>query len=148
MSEHLSEEEIQEYVLNEQNNEHIQTCALCKAKVEAYQLLITAIEQEPPPVPDFDITDLVMAKLETKKTANGWIYVFMVTGLVISGAFIYLVRTDIAVLFNGISTFLIYLFAITGLFILIAMVADQYKTYKNKMSMLDTLQQMNQSSVS
>jgi hypothetical protein len=138
-SEHLSDEQIQEVVLSKLNNEHVQTCALCKEKAEAYQLLITAIEQEPAPLLDLDVSALVMATIETKKSRNGWRYVLIVGGLLIPGAFIYYFR---AVLFYGISSLLIYLLAITGLFFLIAMVADQFNTYKNK------LQQINQQAVS
>lgn len=142
MSEHLSDEEIQECVLNKFSNQHVQNCALCKEKVEAYQLIITAIEQEPAPVLDFDISELVLAKIETKRSRNVWMYVLAAACVLITALAIYLFRKDIAVVFNGISTFLIFLLAIPGLFILVVMIADQFRNYK------DRLQQINQQAVS
>jgi hypothetical protein len=144
MNEHLSDEQIQTFVFDrsacEQGiGEHVQQCDLCQTKVEAYQLMITAIEEQPIPAFDFDISEAVLANIELQKRngRNWWLFMLIAAGVLITGVAVYLFIEDITILFKGIGTFLTYLIILTGVFILVAVVIDMLKTYKTKMHMLD-----------
>jgi len=144
-NEHLSDEQIQTFVLDRSTcepgiGEHVQQCDLCQMKVETYQLMITAIEEQPIPAFDFDISEAVLANIEWQKRngRNWWLFILIAAGLSVSGVAVYLFREDIAGMFQGISTFLIYLIAFTGLLILIAVMIDMLKSYKSKLKIIAT----------
>lgn len=145
MQGHLSDEQIQEFVLHQPAVEpalqaHVQVCELCRSKVAAYELIIAAIEQQPAPALDFNISELVLSEIETQKQRNRywWLYLIVFGAVVITGAVIYQFRKDITALFAGAGYFFIYLAAVISLFIAIAVVIDQLKTYKTKMKIIAT----------
>jgi hypothetical protein len=145
MNEHLSDEQIQEFVLDPSASapaisEHAQLCALCRTKVEAYQVMITAIEEQPVPAFDFDISEAVLANIALQKRngRNWWLFILIAAGISVSGVAVYLFWKDIAGIFQGLSTFFIYLMALTGLLILMAVVIDMLKTYKTKLKIIAT----------
>ena len=145
MNEHLSDEQIQEFVLDSSAcepgiGEHVQHCDLCKTKVEAYQLVITAIEEQPVPAFDFDISEAVLANiaLQKQQKKNWWMYLLISIGILSTGTAVYLFKEDLVSIFQGIGTFLIYLMIITGLFILMAVVIDMLKSYKAKLKIIAT----------
>ena len=145
MSEHLSDEQIQEFVLDSSAcapgiGEHVQLCDLCRVKVETYQQVITAIEEQPIPAFDFDISEAVLAgiALQKRNGRNWWLFFFFATGILVTGIAVYLFRKEIAIVFEGISTFLIYLMLVTGVFILIAVIIDMLKSYKTKLKIIAT----------
>lgn len=68
MSEHLSEADIQQYVLERAGCEaavvhHVELCEDCKARAAVYEVLFAGIGQEPGPVFDFDLAAVVLAQL-------------------------------------------------------------------------------------
>ncbi|MGU3377529.1 hypothetical protein [Chryseobacterium sp. M5A1_1a] len=72
---HLSETEIQQYVLNKADcdnaiTEHILQCPKCQSEVEFYQLLFTEIKEIPNPVFDFDVADLVIKQLPQRENLS------------------------------------------------------------------------------
>lgn len=145
MKEHLSDEQVQTFVLDRSAcepgiGEHVQQCDLCQTKVETYQLMITAIEEQPIPAFDFDISEAVLANIELqqRKGRNWWMFLLIAVGILIFGVAVYLFKEDIASIFQGISTFLVYLIALTGLLILIAVIIDMLKSYKAKLKILAT----------
>src|SRR5688500_13225078 len=110
MNEHLSDEQIQTFVLDRSAcepgiGEHVQQCDLCQTKVQAYQLMITAIEEQPIPAFDFDISEVVLANIELqqRKGRNWWMFILIAVGVLISGVAVYLFREDIVSIFQGIS---------------------------------------------
>jgi hypothetical protein len=67
-TQHANDASIQEYVINKNNCSsqlvaHIQQCPECQAKATAYALIISAIQEQPAPVFDFNVTELVMPQL-------------------------------------------------------------------------------------
>lgn len=67
-TQHPNDTDIQEYVTNKNgcSNQlvlHIQQCTGCQAKAAAYELIISAIQEQPAPVFDFNVTELVMPQL-------------------------------------------------------------------------------------
>ncbi len=75
ITEHVSEQEIQSWVLKETAlNEaavlHIQTCVSCQAKMNMYEALFSSVEEMPKPSFDFDVVELVMPQLPVKRKIN------------------------------------------------------------------------------
>jgi len=75
IGQHISEEDIQLYVLdaNQVSNEvtqHLEQCAACKARVKEYEILFTGIGSLPKASFDFDVAALVLPQLPEKKKAS------------------------------------------------------------------------------
>ena len=143
---HLTDEEIQEYALDNSavdkaTREHASTCRECKARVSDYQLLFAGIKQQPQPVFDFDLAELVIAQLPSPKPVaapgNSFIYIFVLAAIAITGAAIYYFRTYIATLFTSITPLLIYLAATTIITLAVILSMDMYRNYNRKMRALD-----------
>src|SRR6185436_10931088 len=122
MLKHLSDDEVQQFVIDKQYCEikvveHIHICKECKIKAEVYQSLITGIKYQPQPVFDFDLSASVLKQLPAPqpKAANDklviWILVFVSIGF-IAGA-VYYFRSYWASMFEGVATIFIYLITIS-----------------------------------
>ncbi|HMT96749.1 MAG TPA: hypothetical protein PKC62_08690 [Ferruginibacter sp.] len=75
---HLTDESLQAYILEDISDSqitlHISECADCKAKLKSYQALLNRINKLEPELFSFDVTELVLQKIEateTKKTILG-----------------------------------------------------------------------------
>jgi CHASE2 domain-containing sensor protein len=143
---HLTDEEIQDYVLDKSGvsmtvTKHAGTCEECKAKVANYQLLFTAIKHQPQPSFDFDLAELVIAKLPAVKpvatNSNSFIYMFALAAIALTGAALYYFRVFIASLFTSITPLLIYLTATSIITLAVMLSMDMYKNYHRKMKALD-----------
>jgi len=143
---HLTDEEIQEYILDKpavdlSAMEHASTCEECKERISAYLLLFAGIKQQPQPVFDFNLAELVIAQLPSMKPAaspgNNFIYIFVMAAIAITGAAIYYFRTYIATLFTSITPLLIYLAATTIITLAVILSMDMYRNYNRKMRALD-----------
>jgi len=67
-AQHPDDASIQEYVTNKNGYNsrlavHIQQCAICREKAAAYQLIISAIQEQPAHTFDFNVQELVMSQL-------------------------------------------------------------------------------------
>jgi hypothetical protein len=143
---HLTEEEIQEYALDNSalgmaEREHAGTCESCKASVAEYQLLFAGLKQQPQPAFDFDLPELVMAKLPKPKplasSGNSFIYVLVFAAIALTGVALYYFRSYIANLFTSITPLLIYLAATSIITLAVILSLDMYKNYHKKMRALD-----------
>jgi hypothetical protein len=143
---HLTDDDIQQYALNKATCEagiveHVQLCEPCKEKVTAYQLLFTSIKQQPVPVFDFDLAELVLTKLPQPKpkavTETFWIYLPALAGILLAGGLLYMFREYITGLFTGITPLMIWLIVTAVLTILVILCIDMYKGYQKKMNSLD-----------
>ena len=145
MVKHLTDDEVQQFIIDKQCDikivEHIHTCRQCKIKVEVYQSLIAGIKQQPQPVFDFDLSASVLTQLPgvQPKIASDklvtWILVFGSIAFLAGGAYYF--RSYIASMFEGVTTILIYLIAISAITVIAAMVFDMYKKYQKEMKVLD-----------
>jgi hypothetical protein len=141
---HLSDEQIQELVLNETSDTaaatHAANCSDCKTRLENYWLLINAIEREPAPAFSFDLAAAVVSQIEAlpaKPKTNSLWWLFIITmAAILVGAGIYFGQY-MSELYEGIKSLAIYFIAITGIILGIALVIAQYKTYQLKIKMLD-----------
>ena len=76
-SNHITDEILQAYLLNEIQDDkiatHLSGCSACQEKLEEYQLLIGSVQKIKPEIFSFDVTSIVMAKInevERQKEKN------------------------------------------------------------------------------
>ena len=146
IAEHLSENELQQYVseplLCEQSIlEHIEWCEACKEKAVTYQILFSGIQQQAKPVFDFNLSELVLSKLEPSKPGFSWdiftVYLFSVIGIsaiLFSGI---LFSKYLSGLFTGSSTLLLYLFVAIVVISLLFQGLEIYRKYHKQMNALN-----------
>ena len=72
---HLSEEELQQYILDRpactpEDITHLDGCPDCQARVAAYGLLMEGLRQQPAPVFGFDVPAVVMRRLAESPGAD------------------------------------------------------------------------------
>jgi hypothetical protein len=146
LTNHLTDDDIQQYALDGSNCEpeiivHLQSCEACKARVATYQLLFSAIKEQPEPAFDFDFAGLVLAQLPAVKSRssqdNILVYLFLLVTVILTGTLVYLFREYLTDLFTGITSLLLYLIATTVITILSLLCIDMYKSYQKKMNALD-----------
>jgi len=69
---HLTDDTIQAYILQEISDDkialHISECSDCKAKLESYQTLINAVNSITSETFSFDVTAIVLQKIEATET--------------------------------------------------------------------------------
>src|SRR5258705_1734489 len=146
VTKHLTDDEVQVYVVDKQNVEmriieHMHICAACRAKVEVYRLLISGIEQQPQPVFDFDLSASVLKQLPMSQPTVAsdklftWILIFISVGFLAGAAYYF--RSYSASMFEGVATILIYLIAISAITVIAALFFDMYRTYQKEMKVLD-----------
>lgn len=146
MLKHLTDEEIQLFAVEKANcelkiTEHILLCAECKAKAEAYQLLIKGIRQQPQPVFDFDLSETILKQLPVNSPAASndrlitWIFVSISVTLI--GAGYYFFRSFLVTMFKGIAGISIYLIAISSIIIVVMLFVEMYKKYQQEMKVLN-----------
>lgn len=143
---HLTEDEIQQYVLDDaavniEVTEHIHSCVLCKEKAAAYQLLFSGLQQQSQASFDFNLEELVMPQLPLPATnpvkENVLIYFFITAAASITGFALYYFRGYVVTLFQSIAPAFIYLVVTAFITMTAFLIADMYKSYKKKMHILD-----------
>ena len=146
INKHLSDEEIQEYVLYktalpENYIEHIETCESCKTKAANYKLLFAEISQQPASSFTFNLSGLVLQQLPQSKPRNRFenfvVYfpAFVAVAAVAFGAYFF--RKRIENIFAGITVVFMYVMIIATVIIVTLKSIDMYKKYHQKISMLD-----------
>ena len=94
-SKHLAEEDIQNYILDGETDEaitkHIAECAACKAQFDIYVVLNRALGNIEPEVFSFDVSEMVMHKIEAmhkvEKYLNYGFYALAIIGISLIGYF-------------------------------------------------------------
>ena len=145
---HLTDEEIQQYVLdpkaaNAAISQHILSCEHCKEKADAYRVLITGLHEQPPESFAFSLSELVMQQLPDaapvakREKENVLIYAFIAAGAAIIGFALYHFRKFVTGIFESIVPVFIYLVLTAFITLSIFLIADIYKKYKKKIHTLD-----------
>lgn len=148
---HLTDEILQAFLLHEIQDDtidtHIAECSICRAKLENYEYLVDSLQKVEPETFSFDVTSVVMHKIEqyekqekTKKALVIWgiLIVFIGSVVLISIPFL----LPILSLFSSMTLFTNIFIAGSGLGVLIFLLFDLYKQYKIKEKILfeDNLQ--------
>ena len=146
VTKHLTDEEVQQYVVDKQHCEmkiveHMQLCGECKLKAEIYQSLVTGIKQQPQPAFNFDLSELVVQQLPSPKQKTNdsllvWMLIFI--GIALLGAGVYFFEGSFVYLFEGITAIFIYLIIITAAAVFTWLFIGMYKEYHKEMKLLDS----------
>ena len=109
---------------------HVEGCAECRASVMAYATLFEGLDQQPAVAFDFDVTELVMAKLPGERNLRWVIAAVILFGIAVPA---YLFRKNAFYVFTGISTlFLALILAAAGV-IMIWRIMTLYKHYQKRL---------------
>lgn len=142
---HLSDTELQEWVLSPSQSSatvvaHISHCPDCKSKVESYRALFTAIHDQPKAAFNFDLPLLVIPQLAQTKPAAadrfiaGFLVIFVSAFI---GIPVYVFRSYILNIFDGIPSYFIYVIVISAIIILAAYSLDIFYKYRKQMRLLN-----------
>lgn len=145
LNKHLTDEEVQEYALNNSSGAeidmHIEQCEACKARIETYRILFKAIGQQPEPAFDFDLSELVLAQLPSPKPQQSretiFVFLLIAASILIAAVALYILRIDLLSLLPDLTPFIGYLIIPSVLIVLILSSLDMYKKYQKKMKSLD-----------
>ena len=138
---HLTDETLQAFLLHEIQDDaihiHLADCSICSAKLKNYQYLIERINKITPEKFSFDVTGVVMHKIEQhviqKNTKHDLIFWGIMAALIGSIVILSLPFLQPVVRVFYAKSFYTNLFMIgTGFCVAIIFVADIYKSYSVK----------------
>lgn len=147
---HVSEEEIQLYVLDLTQmsppaKQHLEQCAHCKARVKEYELLFTGISSLEKPSFDFDVAAMVLPQLEEKKKASWYkvpviaLAILLAMGLLSLPFFLFSGNGgyNVSNLWTSISPWVIGIISVTAVGFVVINVWDAYSHYRHQMDKLN-----------
>lgn len=143
---HLSEKEIQQYVLNKINCEikiieHVGLCEDCQEKAGIYEALFAEVKASPKPVFDFDLSTLVLNQMAQPKPKFSWldslVYLAAFTGIIFVSIVVYSLKNYVEMIFSGLSIMIVLLISITALTILVLLSIEAYKKNQILINKLD-----------
>lgn len=146
ITEHISDDDIQQYVLDNVNChndiiEHLSICPDCKTKAATYRLLILTIEQQAKPTFEFNLTDLVLSKIGYQEPAysknNSFVWFIVSIGIFSIGIAGYLFGQYLISLFVSISSMTLYLVFTTGITLFLFQVIEIFRNHKRQMGKLN-----------
>lgn len=142
---HLSELEIQQYALRELDcveaiEEHIKLCEKCRSQVQTYATLFSAIVWQDKPV--LDISEIVMRQISKPKVRNAFqgmlFYCICIVSVVVLGSSFYFLENQLHPLFSNLKLISLYCFVVISCTLLVLLLTEQYKIFKQKMVGLET----------
>jgi len=142
---HLSDQEIQAYVIAEQGQEesvaaHLQSCGVCRNKVLFYQRLLFEVKQLPEPAFDFDLPTLVIERLSTaksKKTLKWYAITTYVTFLVLVCVTLVLIPTNKPWYFIGANALITWLIVGSSAVLFGCLSIDMFLKHQRHMNMVE-----------
>ena len=143
---HLNDDEIQQYVLQKTECDgdivkHVESCETCKIKAKQYDLLFEGIKQQEKPAFDFNIPDLVIAKLPQSRywfsTDTLFFYFIIFICVFFLSIFSYFFRDGLLSLFKGVTPILVALIVTTVTCLFIFLCIDMYKKYQAQMKVIN-----------
>ena len=151
---HLSEEEIQQWVLDKTKCSdavisHMHDCEYCRTSAESYRVLFSEIAQQPRPVFDFNVPALVLPQIPGESSSYsrnyfpGYLIVFFliaascITGYFYRAAIGNLIKKYIFSISSGISRGTLYLLLTAAVVFLIFQSFELFKKYRQKVDDLN-----------
>lgn len=146
ISQHISEEDIQLYVLDASQvageaKQHLEQCAACQARVKEYEMLFTGVGSLPKASFDFDVAALIMPQLPEKKKASSYkiagiaLVVMVAIGLISIPFFLFQYKVDD--LWKNISPWVIGLISIIVVAFIGINLWDMYDRYRHQLKKLN-----------
>ncbi|PWU00557.1 MAG: hypothetical protein C5B52_08660 [Bacteroidetes bacterium] len=142
---HLSETEIQAYVLNssaigEESRFHIQHCGICKEEIARYKAVFSTIENQALPKFEFNLEKMVMSQIMAaeKSPAKKGVLVYLITFLAILGIgfTIYYAREYFMDLFWGTPQISIMIITVAASGLIIFQAVDYFRKFRRKLNQL------------
>jgi len=143
---HLSDSDIQRFTfdLSKCDSEiikHVHTCDVCKKRVESYQSISKSIQDQPTPVLEFNLTEMVLDHLPSsheKPTAiNYLIYSLIMACLGVVCFVLYSFKDALIDLFSYTSTIVNYFIMSVAILVLIDLGLDMYRSFNKKLDLLN-----------
>jgi hypothetical protein len=143
---HVSEQELQQYaedpaLLRGEQIAHIDSCEHCRALVNSYKLVFSAIHETEAEAFQFDLAAAVLEQIgrPVQKTAPERVLLYsgVAAACILTGLGIYFFREYFQSIANGISI-ITWVLAVLSVLVMIAFIAtDTYKRYQKKIRQLD-----------
>lgn len=142
---HLSDEILQAYLLKEIQDEtidtHLRACSSCQKKLEGYQFLIENVKKIKPETFSFDVTSLVMAKInqveaQKEKNTNTPLYISLSLISIAALALLYPYIKTIFTQSKSFSTIGNVLLLVSALGVAVFLLNDLFRQYKQKEMLL------------
>jgi hypothetical protein len=144
-SNHLTDETLQAYHLNEMQDDtiasHLEVCSNCRERLKEYQHLMVSISKIAHETFSFDVTTVVMEKineLETQKEKNKNIVLY-VSLFIVSIVALVLLYPYIKIIFSQFKSFSIManvFMLVSALGVVIFLLNDLFRQYKQKEMLL------------
>lgn len=141
---HPTENEIQDYCLNEVNEiiaNHIRQCIECSSKAAQYKMVFDSVKEQINPTFNFNITELVMNQLPVAKekfSIEKYLIYFIISSFLFAIALlVYTIRNYFMNINIGLKPVLISLVITTALLISIFLISEMYQKFKIKISVLN-----------
>lgn len=145
MDKHISEQDIQLSVLDNSMlpasaKQHLDQCAVCRARKKEYELLFSSIDAMPKASFDFDVVDLVMPLLPEKKRSSIRTPL-IIAGIMVATGFIglplLLFDYNVGGLWQTISPWLISMVSIVAVTLVGISLSDMVSRYRRHMRELN-----------
>jgi hypothetical protein len=143
---HVSDHDIQQFTFDLSECEaeiikHIDSCGACKKRAEIYLSLSNTIKDQPDPVFEFNLAELVLKQLETspeKQSVYTYIIYFLIMlsiGVVVS--VLYFFKDIFIDLFSNTTAIPIYFIISVAMLISFTLGLDISRTFNKKINMLN-----------
>lgn len=138
---HLTDEILQAYLLKEIHDHtiatHITECPTCQKKLDEYQFLIDSVQKIKPETFPFDVTSIVMAKInevETQKEKNTNIALYMSLSIasIVTMILLYPYIKTIFTQFKSFSIIGNVFMLVSALGVVVFLLNDLFRKYKQK----------------
>ena len=145
MDNHLTDDEIQQFVLNNNPNdtaiEHITTCEACRVSAANYATMFKAIEEAPAPLFEFDLANMVMVALPKPKQLPAqrdyFMYSVLFAAIAVLCIPVYLYKKDLARVFENLAPVMVVLIVLPVTAILCLQLYETYKVYKKQAAAIE-----------
>lgn len=143
---HLSEEEIQVFVLDPKNCDagmtaHIGGCPECLELVNIYKLMLADIAKQEAPAFDFDVASIVLANIEPAGTVEDSARLFPHMTLVLAAIFVivplYIFRANFLIIANATSVVFLLISSITCTIGFIIKAMQLYARYQSQIKTIN-----------
>ena len=143
--EHLSDTQIQMVVFDKENSDpafsaHLTVCPVCRSKAAFYEKQFVSVSGMGKPVFDFNLQELVLARLsKPQKKTRTISYFFILGALLLVPAFagFWVFRKYLYNMFSGFSTMMIYFLAFTALTFLVFQIIEMNGRFRRKLNALN-----------
>lgn len=138
---HITDEILQEFLLKEIQDDtiasHLTVCSSCQKKLEEYQLLINSVQKIKPETFSFDVTSIVMAKIneverQKEKNTNNVLYLSLSSISIAVLVLLYPYIKSILTHFKLFSVMENLFVLVSSLGVVVFLLNDLHRQYKQK----------------